>query len=95
MSISLEEVEHISELARLKLTPEEKTRFQEQLSAILDYANRLQELDTAHISPTFSVLSSYSALRSDCSQPGLQKGDLLRNAPQIEQDQFRVPPILE
>jgi aspartyl-tRNA(Asn)/glutamyl-tRNA(Gln) amidotransferase subunit C len=95
MSLSLEEVEHISELARLELSAEEKERFQEQLSAILDYAARLQELDTSHISPTFSVLPTRSILRSDCSQPGLQKGDLLRNAPQVEQNQFRVPPILE
>ena len=46
MSLTLAEVEHIAELARLSLTEEEKARYREQLSAILDYVARLQTLDT-------------------------------------------------
>jgi aspartyl-tRNA(Asn)/glutamyl-tRNA(Gln) amidotransferase subunit C len=51
MTLSLEEVEHIAELAKLALTDEEKSRFREQLSSILDYANSLQALDTSDIPP--------------------------------------------
>jgi aspartyl-tRNA(Asn)/glutamyl-tRNA(Gln) amidotransferase subunit C len=105
MVLSLEEVEHIAVLARLELTDDEKARYQEQLSAILDYAARLQALDTAEIpaptgtrsssAQTSSVLPAGSALRPDRPRPGLSLEDLLRNAPQAEQNQFRVPPVLE
>jgi aspartyl-tRNA(Asn)/glutamyl-tRNA(Gln) amidotransferase subunit C len=95
MTLTLEEVDHIAELARLRLTPEEKERYREQLSAILDYAARLQALDTAGIPPTASVLPPHSALRPDQPQPGLSLQELLRNAPEVQDDQFRVPPVLE
>ncbi len=95
MKLTLEEVEHIAGLARLELSPEEKNRFREQLSDILEYAARLQSLDTTGIQPTSSVLPERSVLRPDEPRPGLSLEDLLRNAPQIEKDQFRVPPVLD
>jgi aspartyl-tRNA(Asn)/glutamyl-tRNA(Gln) amidotransferase subunit C len=95
MPLTLEEVEHIARLARLKLTDEEMKRFQEQLSEILDYAARLQGVDTEGIPPTASVLPPRSVLRPDVVQPGLNRKDLLKNAPQVEDDQFQVPPIFE
>ncbi len=95
MSLTLTEVEHIAELARLKLTDEEKSRYREQLSAILDYAARLQSVDTSEIPPTSSVLPARSVLRADQPRPSLAVEALLSNAPQIEENQFRVPPVLE
>lgn len=95
MALSIDEVNHIAELARLNLTEEEKARFREQLSAILEYAARLQALDTMGIPPTSSILPARSVLRADHSRPGLALETLLRNAPEVEEDQFRVPPILE
>ncbi|MCC6147388.1 MAG: Asp-tRNA(Asn)/Glu-tRNA(Gln) amidotransferase subunit GatC [Anaerolineaceae bacterium] len=106
--LTLEEVEHIAALARLELTPEEKERFQQQLSDILDYAVSLQQVDTRAIPPTPSVLtlrnaslpldSNYAepanALRPDKAEPGLNTEDLLQNAPSAEGNQFRVPPVL-
>ena len=95
MTLSTAEVEHIAALARLDLTPAEVSRFGEQLSAILDYVAQLQALDTAAIPPTSSVLPPRSVLRSDEPRPGLALEELLANAPQIADDQFRVPPVLE
>jgi aspartyl-tRNA(Asn)/glutamyl-tRNA(Gln) amidotransferase subunit C len=95
MTLTIEEVEHIANLARLRLTPEEKERYRQQLSAILDYAARLQALDTSEIPPTSSVLPPRSVLRPDQPQPGLSLEELLRNAPETEAKQFRVPPVLE
>jgi aspartyl-tRNA(Asn)/glutamyl-tRNA(Gln) amidotransferase subunit C len=95
MHLTIEEVEHIADLARLELTEEEKSRFREQLSAILDYAARLQALDTSGISPTASVLQARSILRPDQARPGLTLEELMKNAPQSENGQFRVPPVLE
>ncbi len=95
MALTLDEVEHIAALARLNLSDEEKERFREQLSAILDHFAKLQTLDTADIPPTFSVLPSRNVLRPDRVHPCLTPEELLRNAPQAEGNQFRVPPVLE
>jgi aspartyl-tRNA(Asn)/glutamyl-tRNA(Gln) amidotransferase subunit C len=95
MILTREEVEHIAELARLHLSEGEKNRYREQLSAILDYAAHLQSVDTTGIPPTSSVLPSHSVLREDVSRPGLKLEDLLRNAPESQERQFRVPPVLD
>lgn len=95
MTLSIAEVEHIANLARMDLTDDEKARFSQQLSAILDYIADLQSLDTRDISPTSSVLPGHNMLRADEPRPGLDLEALLSNAPQVEDDQFRVPPVLE
>jgi aspartyl-tRNA(Asn)/glutamyl-tRNA(Gln) amidotransferase subunit C len=95
MSLTLEEVEHIADLARLRLTDEEKARYRLQLSAILEYVAQLQALDTSGIPPTSSVLPPRSVLRPDEPRPGLSTESALSNARQVESDQFRVPPVLE
>ena len=95
MKLSLDEVEHIAELARLRLSEDEKTRYREQLSEILEYAARLQAVDASGVSPTSSVLPARSVLRKDEPRPGLSQEEALRNAPEIEKGQFRVPPVLE
>jgi aspartyl-tRNA(Asn)/glutamyl-tRNA(Gln) amidotransferase subunit C len=95
MTLTIEEVEHIAQLARLKLTAQEIERYRQQLSAILDYADRLQAVDTTDIPPTSSVLPARSVLREDKARPGLSREELLKNAPDSENGQFRVPPVLD
>ncbi|NOY97720.1 MAG: Asp-tRNA(Asn)/Glu-tRNA(Gln) amidotransferase subunit GatC [Chloroflexi bacterium] len=95
MSLTLKEVEHIASLARLELSPGEKARYREQLSAILDYVAKLQELDTSDILPTASVLSEASPLRDDEPRPPLGTDALLGNAPETEDGQFKMPPVFE
>jgi len=94
MKLSIEEVDHIAVLARLKLTDTEKQRYAEQLSDILDYVAHLNELDTEHIQPTDSVLDEKLRLREDQAHPGLSHDDVLRNAAETENGQFKVPPVL-
>ena len=100
MSLTLSEVEHIAELARLELTDEEKQRFRQQLSDILEYAARLQSIDTsqtlaAAARPGNAPQQAGSVLRPDVPAPSLELKDVLANAPQAEDGQFRVPPVLE
>ncbi len=95
MTLTLEEVKHIAELARLKLTDEELEHYRDQLSSILEHVARLQALDTTGIPPTSSVLPARNVLRPDEARPGLTTEQLLRNAPQKEANQFIVPPVLE
>lgn len=95
MKLSLEEVSHIAELARLELTVEELEQYRLQLSAILEHVARLQELDTEGIPPTSSVLPASSRLREDEAGECLAVEAVLRNAPARKKDQFLVPPVLE
>jgi aspartyl-tRNA(Asn)/glutamyl-tRNA(Gln) amidotransferase subunit C len=95
MALTREEVEYIAFLARLELSEEEKSHFQQQLSAILDHVAFLQKLDTSFIEPTSSVLPRRSRLRKDEPRPGLTVEEALSNAPDTINNQFRVPPVLE
>jgi len=95
MTISLKDVEHIAELARLALTDEEKARYRDQLSAILDSAARLQKIDTTDIPATPSVLPLDSVLREDVISPPLVAPELLANAVEQDADMFRVRVVLE
>jgi aspartyl-tRNA(Asn)/glutamyl-tRNA(Gln) amidotransferase subunit C len=93
--LSLEEVEHIAELARLGLSEAEKEMFRDQLSAILDYADMLSRLDTAGVPPTASALPLDNVMRPDQVKPCLPVEDALANAPDVQANQFRVRAILE
>ena len=95
MTLTTEQVEAIANLARLELSSAEVERMRLQLSDILDYVNRLQELDTGGIPPTSSVLPPRSVLRPDEARPGLERETLLHNASETEAGQFRVPAVLE
>jgi len=95
MALSREQVLHIAELARLKLTDQETDLFVEQLSAILDYAQQLNDLDTDAIPPTAQVLSLRNVMREDEPQPCLTPDEALANAPARQDDYFQVRAILE
>jgi aspartyl-tRNA(Asn)/glutamyl-tRNA(Gln) amidotransferase subunit C len=95
MRLSLAQVEHVAQLAQLTLSDQEKELFCEQLSSILEYAQRLQELDTSAIPPTATVLPLENVMRDDQIRPSLPLEDALANAPDTENDYFRVPVILE
>ncbi|MDQ7030506.1 MAG: Asp-tRNA(Asn)/Glu-tRNA(Gln) amidotransferase subunit GatC [Ardenticatenia bacterium] len=95
MALSKADVDHIAQLARLTLTPEEKERFREQLSAILEHAARLQELDTEAIPPTAQVIEWRNVMREDRVTPSLAQEDVLANAPEARDGYFVVPTVLE
>jgi aspartyl-tRNA(Asn)/glutamyl-tRNA(Gln) amidotransferase subunit C len=95
MKLTREQVEHVAHLARLSLTDEEIERYQEQLSAVLDYAEMLNEVDTTAIPPTATVLPLRTVLRPDEPQPSFSPDDILANAPNRDGQFFRVHAILE
>jgi aspartyl-tRNA(Asn)/glutamyl-tRNA(Gln) amidotransferase subunit C len=95
MKLSLAEVEHIAELARLSLSDEEKARYQEQLSAILEYAERLQAVDTSAIPATATVLPLHSVMRADEPRASMSREDVLANAPQAKAESFQVQAVLD
>ena len=95
MLLTLQEVQHIAELAKLNLTEEEQLRFQKQLSAVLDYAAELRATDTSKVSPTATVLPLRTVLRDDVPQPSLPRDELLKNSAKQEAGCFRVPAVME
>jgi aspartyl-tRNA(Asn)/glutamyl-tRNA(Gln) amidotransferase subunit C len=95
MSLTVDEVRHIANLARLQLTPEEERRYAQQLSSILESAARLLEVDTAQIPPTATVLPLRAPLRHDIPRPCPPREKMLSNAPETEEGMFRVPPVLD
>ncbi len=95
MVLTPEEVQHIANLARLELTQEELERYSQQLSRILEYFRQLQAVDTTDIPPTTSGFMGSENLRPDDPRLDFQIEDLLRNAPDSQERQFRVPPVFE
>ncbi|MGG4035120.1 Asp-tRNA(Asn)/Glu-tRNA(Gln) amidotransferase subunit GatC [Paenibacillus cisolokensis] len=95
MSITVKDVEHVADLARLELSDQEKALFTEQLNAILKYAEKLGELDTDDVEPTSHVLPLADVMRDDEVRESLPLEAVMRNAPDEEDGQFKVPAVLE
>jgi aspartyl-tRNA(Asn)/glutamyl-tRNA(Gln) amidotransferase subunit C len=93
--LTLAEVETIAELAKLTLTEAEKVTFQEQLSAILDYAEMLQQVNTSGIPSTASALPLNNVMRADEVTLSLSNEEALFNAPEAEAGSFKVKAVLE
>ena len=96
MQLTIQEVEHIAELAKLDLSDEEKELYREQLSSILDYAAMLQNVETGDIPVTATVLPEPSVLRQDIVEDPLKPETVLQNAPASHQknQQFKVPLVM-
>jgi aspartyl-tRNA(Asn)/glutamyl-tRNA(Gln) amidotransferase subunit C len=92
--LTVSDVEHIAELAKLGLTEEEKRVFCEQLSAILEHFEKLQGVDTSAIPPTATVLPLRNVMRQDEVRPSLSPEEFLSNAPDREGDSVRVCAVL-
>jgi len=95
MKVSRHDIEHIAELARIDLDEDEKELFGSQLSSILDYMEKLNELDTSDIEPTSHVLSLQNVMRDDTVRESIPREDALMNAPSHTEKFYRVPKIIE
>jgi len=95
MKITREEVEHVALLARLKFSESEKERFTTQLNTILEYMDKLGQLDTTRVEPTFHAVSGSNVFREDLVKPSISQELSLQNAPDGDNGFFRVPKIIE
>jgi aspartyl-tRNA(Asn)/glutamyl-tRNA(Gln) amidotransferase subunit C len=93
--LTADEVRHVAELAKLRLTEAEIEQFTGQLSAILEYAERLQEVDTSSVPPTPYILPLVNVMRDDVPAPSLSNEEALANAPDSEDGFFRVRAVFE
>ena len=94
MKITKKEVAHIAELARLSFSGKEMELFTEQLNQILVYMEKLNEIDTSEIKPTYHALDLINVFRDDQIEPSLSTQKVLFNAPQSDKDMVTVPRII-
>ncbi|MCZ6469642.1 MAG: Asp-tRNA(Asn)/Glu-tRNA(Gln) amidotransferase subunit GatC [Candidatus Dadabacteria bacterium] len=95
MKISKDDIIKVSELARLEFKEEELEKFTEQLGNILEYIEQLNELNTDNVEPTSHVLDISTPLREDKVVEWLSTEEVLKNAPESEDDFFVVPQVIE
>lgn len=89
------EIEHIAMLARLDLSETEKILFSEQLGSIIQYIDKLNELDTSNVEPTAHVLPIKNVFRKDELRPSLSRDKALQNAPDSRDGFYKVPKIID
>ncbi|MCE5187019.1 MAG: Asp-tRNA(Asn)/Glu-tRNA(Gln) amidotransferase subunit GatC [Planctomycetaceae bacterium] len=89
------QVRKVAQLSRLELSDEEVTQFSGQFSAILEYIEKLNELNTDGVEPLAHCVPMHNVLRQDIPEPSLSNEQALANAPDREGEFFKVPKILE
>ena len=99
MSLQRQEVEKVAKLSRITLAPGEAEQLADQLSRIVNYIGKLNELDTSEVEPMAQVLSddqtADATLREDLVVPSAVAEDVLKQAPDPEPPYFRVPKVIE
>jgi len=89
------DVKYVAHLARLALTPEEEQRIGAQLGQVLDYIEKLKEVDVSGVEPTAHAFPLINVTRPDEVRPSISNEDALRNAPAHANGLFIVPKIVE
>lgn len=89
------DVQYVAHLARLSLTPEEQERIGSQLGSILDYIEKLKEVDVSGVEPTAHAFPLVNVTRPDVVRPSLSQEEALRNAPAPGNGLFLVPKIVD
>jgi aspartyl-tRNA(Asn)/glutamyl-tRNA(Gln) amidotransferase subunit C len=101
MKVTEKDVAYVADLANLELTDQERQRMLKDLNSILDYIDRLNELDTSNVPPMAQVSVESGqpvgkpAGRDDVLSPSLPHTDAMKNAPETDGDFFKVPKVIE
>ncbi len=94
-TIDADQVRKVAKLGRLELTDAEVEEFTDQLGAILEYVEKMNELDTTDVEPLAHCLPISNVLRNDEVKPSLGTDSALANAPERDGPFFKVPKILD
>ena len=94
MGLTREEVEKVSLLGRLLLTPDELTTMTQQLGQVVDYMALLSEVDTSQVEPMAHAVETSNVFRDDQVTPSLPRDAALANAPQHDREYYLVPAVL-
>lgn len=93
--ISDETIEYVGILAKLELSEEEKENAKKDMGSMLDYIDKLNELDTTGVEPMSHVFPVNNVFREDVVKNGDQKDEILKNAPGVKDGMFKVPRTVE
>jgi len=93
--ISVDQVRHVARLARLELSPDDEAQLQADLSEMLTYVDKLNELETGSVEPTAQVGEAGTPMRADEVTNCAAAAEMLANAPSRSGDFFKVPKIIE
>ena len=94
MAVTLQDVEHVSALARLEFSADEKIKLTAQLNTILEYMDQLNGLDTSNVEPLSHVVELNNVFRDDMIVPGVSREEALKNAPARTEEFFKVPKVI-
>lgn len=94
MSLSRQDVEKVSLLGRLSLSPEELDRMTAQLGAVVGYVEQLQELDVTNVEPMAHAVPTSNVFRPDELRPSFDRAAMLSNAPNADGECYLVPAVL-
>jgi aspartyl-tRNA(Asn)/glutamyl-tRNA(Gln) amidotransferase subunit C len=89
------DVKHTAKLANLKLSSEEEKKLEAQLSSILDYVDKLQEIDTEKVEETTQATNLENVTREDVASPSLSQDEVLSNSKSHKNGLFKVKGILQ
>ena len=92
--ITIDDARHVARLARLALDESRLQRLTGQLESILEYVNKLQQVNTAGVEPLAHALPLHNVFREDVVEPSLPLDKVLQNAPESEGPFFKVPKVL-
>lgn len=95
MAVTVKDVEEVAALARLSFTDEEKRKLIVQLNRILEYMEKLNELDTSNVEPLSHVVERTNVFREDVTKPSAPVEDVLKNAPARTEKFFKVPKVIK
>ncbi|MDH5604021.1 MAG: Asp-tRNA(Asn)/Glu-tRNA(Gln) amidotransferase subunit GatC [Cyclobacteriaceae bacterium] len=95
MKIDKETFDKIAHLARLTFEKEEESKMMDEMTKIIEWVEKLEELDTNEVEPLMSMSQEFNALRNDDTGTHLEKEKALSNAPSRDKDYFRVPKVIE
>jgi len=95
MKLDKAQIEHLANLAKLDITEAEKELYAEQLSAILEYVEKLNELDTQDVEPLAQVSGAIDVLRPDLVKQCFSQEKVLAEVPDLEKRQIKVRKVLE
>lgn len=94
--LTISEVEHIAKLSKLELSQEEKEKYCEQLSSVLEYVDQLAEVDTEGVEPTSNITGLENVMREDeVEESGVKYADIEKNAPKFKDGSIVVPGVFE
>jgi len=94
MEISDSLVDHIAHLAKLEFNTTEKVAIRQDMSKIVNFMSKLDEVDTESVAPLMFMSHEINVLREDIPQVTISKEEALKNAPQKDSDYFRIPKVL-